>query len=127
MDNRHADAPVTEDTARRDAAAGPSLPPYLIRPGRDEDAVAVAGAAVAAGAAAVLGHSSSVAAFHAPRPELQHQSEAVPRGLRGWHVHVRVGVPPERGPPHRHVRGHVHVRLLLRPAAAWLLGQRRGP
>lgn len=37
--------------------------------GRDEDAVAVADAAVTVGAAAVLGHSRGDAAFHAPRPE----------------------------------------------------------
>lgn len=93
-----------------------------------EDAVAVADAAPTAGAAAVLGRGASL---HASRPELQHQPEAVPRERGGqWragrHVHVRVGVPAERGPPHRHVRRHLHVRIVLRAAAARAAG-RPGP
>lgn len=49
---------------------------------------------------------------------LQDQSEAV-QGARfreqGRHVHVRVGVHQVRGDARGRVRGHVHVRQLLRP------------
>lgn len=48
------------------------------------------------------------------RRRLQDQQETMFGEQPGGHVHVRVRVHQHRRPAHRHVRGHVHVRQLLR-------------
>lgn len=45
---------------------------------------------------------------------LQDQQETMFGERSGGHVHVRVRVHQQQWPAHRHVRGHVHVRQLLR-------------